>query len=204
MPFAIISNINERSSTRSFLDDPNERLDDCMRDSAALRPSPAALATIDAVMSRENALVPRLINWAEESTSNARLVLKWPGATSSVRALTVEPATSVRQPRTIFFTRRDEDEPCYVDSFDPMYAALMWPLVCPDGAPPRLKGLVDSAGTVLRPAGALLDKEAKNIRQATLALMLQPERTSRGVWRGIASRPRRRGTHVRTAAKRVL
>ncbi|EOD24621.1 hypothetical protein EMIHUDRAFT_450551 [Emiliania huxleyi CCMP1516] len=151
-----------------------------MRYSAALRPSPAALATIDAVMSRENALVPRLINWAEESTSNARLVLKWPGATSSVRAFTVEPATSVRQPRTIFFTRRDEDEPCYVDSFDPMYAALMWPLVCPDGAPPRLKGLVDSAGTVLRPAGALLDKEAKNIRQETLALMLQPERTSRG------------------------
>lgn len=182
MPFAIISNINERSSTRSFLDDPNERLDDCMRYCAALRPSPAALATIDAVMRRENALVPRLINWAEESTSNARLVLKWPGATSSVRAFTVEPATSVRQPRTIFFTRRDEDEPCYVDSFDPMYAALMWPLVCPDGAPPRLKGLVDSAGTVLRPAGALLDKEAKNIRQATLALMLQPERTSDGAF----------------------
>ena len=95
MPFAIISNINERSSTRSFLDDPNERLDDCMRYCAALRPSPAALATIDAVMRRENALVPRLINWAEESTSNARLVLKWPGATSSVRAFTVEPATSV-------------------------------------------------------------------------------------------------------------
>ena len=182
MPFAIISNINERSSTRSFLDDPNERLDDCMRYCTALRPSPAALATIDAVMRRENALVPRLINWAEESTSNARLVLKWPGATSSVRAFTVEPATSVRQPRTIFFTRRDEDEPCYVDSFDPMYAALMWPLVCPDGAPPRLKGLVDSAGTVLRPAGALLDKEAKNIRQATLALMLQPERTSDGAF----------------------
>jgi len=75
MPFAIISNINERSSTRSFLDDPNERLDDCMRYSAALRPSPAALATIDAVMRRENALVPRLINWAEESTRSSSLMV---------------------------------------------------------------------------------------------------------------------------------
>ena len=179
MPFAIVNNLNERTSTRSFIDDPHDRLDACERYTAALRPSADALVILDAVLRRTNALVPQLINWAEESTAEARLVLKYPGTTSSVRGFTVEPASSVRQPRSIFFTRRDEDKPCYVDSFNALYAPMMWPLVCPDGAPPRLREMIFPKR---RAAGALLDKEAKNLQQATLALLLQPEQNANGTF----------------------
>ena len=169
IPFAIVPNTNERSSTRSFLDDPNERLEAGERFDPAVRPSNAVLKTIDAVLRSENALVHQLINWSEQTACTARLVLKWPGATTSVRAFTVNPATSVTQPRSIFFTRLDEDEKCYVKSSDSRYAPLMWPLAFPDGEP-----------AVLAESGELLDECAKNLQQATLALMLQPERKADG------------------------
>ena len=169
VPFAIIPNVNERSSTRSFLDDPIERLEESERYNDDVRPSEAAIETIKTVLDSENALVRQLINWSEAMINTARLVLKWPGTTSSVRAFTVDPPASLKCPRTAFFTRRDEDERCYVKTESPGYAPLMWPLAFPYGEP----------ACVRKPDGtlALLDAHAKSLRQATLALMLQPEKT---------------------------
>ena len=138
IPFSIVPNLNESTSTRAFLDDPYMRYDMLDFYNQSVRPTIAQVATIDTIMRSENTLVRQLINWSEESQTAARLVLKWPGATSSVRAFTVDPATDVRQPRTIFFTRKDEDEPCYLTSSDPRYAPMMWPIAFPSGLPTAL------------------------------------------------------------------
>lgn len=173
IPFAILPNLNERTSTRAFLDDPYER--NVARDQfpAGVQPSDAAIETIHTVLGSENVLVRRLINWAEASTHTARLVLKWPGATHAVRAFTVDPASAVKHPRTVFFTRKDEDERCYVKTSSPEYAPLMWPLAFPYGKPAFVR--TDDCGEL-----ALLDEYASNLQQATLALMLQPERHANG------------------------
>ena len=137
------------------------------------RPSDKAIEIVRSCL-QDNPLALSLVNWAEAEQPTARLYLKWPGSTASLRTFAVDPLTNSIGARDVFFTRRDVDETCKVKSYDPLYAPLMWPLAFPDGAPPRLTALAD------RPTGALLDKEAKNLQQATLALMLQPERTSRG------------------------
>jgi len=170
IPYAIVPNLNERSSTRSFIDDPYDRLEERERFAREVQPSDAALATIDTVLRSENQLVRQLINWAEVPQATARLVLKWPGMTSAVRAITADPAASIRQPRTIFVTKRDEDEPCYVQSTSAEYAPMMWPLAFPSGEAPVLQN------------GRLLDGPTAtcNMQQATLAILLQPERTSDG------------------------
>ena len=167
IPFAVLSNLNERSSTRAFLDDPSERLDASDRYCAQVRPSEAAIETIRTVMESTNCLVRQLINWSEASHQTARLVLKWPGTTQAVRAFTVDPSASVKQPRSVFFTRRDEDERCYVKTESPGYAPLMWPLAFPYGQPP----------TVCKGDGTFAHLDAEGtLRHATLALMHQPER----------------------------
>jgi hypothetical protein len=82
VPFAIVPNLNERSSTRSFLDDPYERLEARNKFDSSTRPSDRAIAIIEAVLTRENSLVRELVNWAKASTTTAHLVLKWPGTTT--------------------------------------------------------------------------------------------------------------------------
>lgn len=57
VPFAIVPNLNERSSTRSFLDDPYERLEARNKFDSSTRPSDRAIAIIEAVLTRENSLV---------------------------------------------------------------------------------------------------------------------------------------------------
>lgn len=171
VPFAIVPNLNERSSTRSFLDDPYERLETRNHFESSTRPSDAAIAIINEVLNQGNALVRELVNWSEASTTTARLVLKWPGTTTSVRAFTVDPTASIKEPRTVFFTRLDEDEPCYIRTDSPGYAPLMWPLAFPDGQPAQVRSKDSEDPDELRN----LDDVAKNLQQATLALMHQPE-----------------------------
>ena len=198
IPYAIVNNLNLSSSTRSFLDDPcafhigTKRfytctftsLYRCTRTYASkcrytrlehrdqfnkdVRPSDAAVAAIDAVLRSENPLVAQLVNWSEETSATARLVLKWPGETTAVRAFSVDPFTSVKQPRIIFFTRRDEDVKCIVQPTSPEYAPLMWPLAFPRGEPMCL------------PSGMHLDAAAKSMQRATLAMLIQPERDMHG------------------------
>ena len=176
VPFAIVPNLNERSSTRSFLDDPYERLEARNKFDSSTRPSDRAIAIIEAVLTRENALVRELVNWSKASTTTAHLVLKWPGTTTSVRAFTVDPTASIKQPRTVFFTRKDEDEPCYIRTSTPGYAPLMWPLAFPDGEPAQVR--TNDGDEEL----ANLDDAAKNLQQATLALMHQPEMRDDGTF----------------------
>ena len=71
----------------------------------------------------------------------------------------------------MFFTRLDEDEPCYIRTDSPGYAPLMWPLAFPDGQPAQVRSKDGEDPDELRN----LDDVAKNLQQATLALMHQPE-----------------------------
>ena len=71
------------------------------------------------------------------------------------------PESSVKQPRNIFFTKREEDEKCYVDSFDPLYAPLMWPLAFPDGAPPKLHAWDDRTAPACCQNGAMSDRSGE-------------------------------------------
>ena len=56
-PYAIIPNLNERSSTRSFLEDPHERLERRAEQDVQLRPSDAAVRVIGTVLRSTNPLV---------------------------------------------------------------------------------------------------------------------------------------------------
>jgi len=120
------------------------------------------------VLRSTNPLIRQLVNWSKATTASARLILKWQGETTAVRAFTVDPSASVKEPRSIFFTRLDEDEKCVVKSSSPEYAPLMWPLAFPHGEPMCLG------------SGMHLDAAARNMQSATLAMLMQPERDAYG------------------------
>ena len=170
IPYATVPNLNEMSSTRSFLDDPYLRLNQREFYDRAVRPTDAQVEALDSILRSENCLVRQVVNWAEASQTVARLLVKWEGTTTSVRAFTVSPESDVSEPRKIFFTRRDEDEPCVLSSTDPMYAPMMWPLAFPSGEPTLLAD------------GTPVDQSSNfSIQDATLAMLLQPERDANGV-----------------------
>jgi len=95
IPFAVLPNLNDASSTRSFLDDPYARFDQFQQLDKAIRPTTAQVEALDSLLRSENCLVRQLVNWSEASHVTARLMLKWPGTTTSVRAFTVDPAADV-------------------------------------------------------------------------------------------------------------
>jgi hypothetical protein len=174
IPYAIIDTIaNTNSSTRSFLDDPEDRLFHVGRVDLLTRPSSAAIAIV--LNCLENSPLARsLINWGDEEHPTAHLALKWPGTTTSVRAFTVNPATSVIGPRAVFFTRLDCDDKCYVRTDDPLYAPLMWPLAFPHGDP------LVHRGTDLHVDAIDRQEKSLNMRRSTVAFMMQPARSEDG------------------------
>jgi len=174
VPYALVNNLNEPSSTRSFLEDPDQRLEARDRYASDVRPSTTVLKTIDAVLRSSNPLVTQLVNWSAATATEARLVLKWPGSTTSVRAFSVDPSGDIRGERCIFFTRRDEDRRCTIRSSNPAYAPMMWPLAFPDGMPAAL------AATSAYPGQMLDDAESFGLSRRTMALLMQPERDGRG------------------------
>lgn len=167
--YAIIPNLNERTSTRSFLDDPATRMDERMlkHGQGAIEPSEQVVRRLDSILS-ENYLVQTLVRWYNEPMPSARLLLRWPGTSPSVSAFSLIPSTSVIEPRSVFFTRNDEDEKCVIDTSDPLYAPLMWPLAFPSGLPPR-----DVDGFLLSDAASVRQRGGDG--SLTMALMLQPE-----------------------------
>ena len=134
-------------------------------------------------MLEESPLARSLINWAEDEAPSAHLVLKWPGScASSVRAFTVTPATSMVTPRSVFFSRLDEDARCYLRTDDPLYASLMWPLAFPAGAPllDRQGRWVDGkrAGPAARAGDGDSEHVEHGMRKTTLAMLMQPQRNA--------------------------
>lgn len=101
-------------------------------------------------------------------------MLKWPGSTTSVRALSVDPSGDIRGERSIFFTRRDEDTRCTIRSSNPAYAPMMWPLGFPDGMPAVL------AATAAYPGEMLDEATSFGLSRRTMALLMQPERDADG------------------------
>ena len=187
MPYAMIESTLANSSTRSFIDDPAERELRTNRYDSAYRPSPHALTVVRRVL-EDRPIARSIVNWARVDGPTARLVLKWPGSTASVRAFTVNPSTAIVGPRTVFFTRLDEDQRCYLRTDDPLYAPLMWPLAFPTGAP-----LLDRAGRTVdgdrrgpRAQGDADDEEQRehasewSMRHTTLAMLTQPQRDADG------------------------
>lgn len=72
VPYALVNNLNETSSTRSFLEDPDLRLEARDRYASDVRPAATVLQSIDAVLRSCNPLVMQLVNWSETTTSEAR------------------------------------------------------------------------------------------------------------------------------------
>ena len=183
MPFAMVNNLNEASSTRSFLDDPLERQARTANVSnAQLRPRRDVVAVVDGVLSR-SPLATSLINWANAESSAARLVLKWEGTTRSVRAFTSTPSTSVVQPRSIYFTRQADEKDVKIFANDPLYPVLMWPLAFPDGKP-----LATEDGVPLGLSNGQEYSTIFSVNQVTLALLMQPERCADGSVRSFKAR----------------
>ena len=60
IPYAIVPNLNEASSTRSFLDDPYDRLDQREFFNEAVRPTNAQVMALDSILRSENSLVHQL------------------------------------------------------------------------------------------------------------------------------------------------
>jgi hypothetical protein len=94
IPFAVVPNLNEPSSTRAFLDDPCMRFDAFQHLDDAVKPTTAQVETIDAIMRSDNSLVRQLVNWSECSDATARdglsevereLQLRMGGRTSATR-----------------------------------------------------------------------------------------------------------------------
>jgi hypothetical protein len=174
IPYAIIDTIaNTNSSTRSFFDDPEDRLFHVGRVDLLTRPSSGAIAIVLSCL-EQSPLARSLINWGDEEHPTAHLALKWPGTTTSVRAFTVNPATSVIGPRSVFFTRLDCDDKCYVRTDDPLYAPLMWPLAFPHGDP------LVHRGTDLHVDAIDRQEKSLNMRRSTVAFMMQPARSEDG------------------------
>ena len=155
-----------------------ERLEQREHFAAAARPSDYQVRVLDTVLRSENCLVKQLVNWGETPDAVARLVLKWPGSTSAVRAFTSKSTTDVCQPRSVFVTKLDEDRLCKVDSDAPEYAPLMWPLAFPSGEPSLLHTWENGWR---RPSTTAVDsKSGFKMAHTALAMMLQPERNDRG------------------------
>lgn len=72
VPYALVNNLNEPSSTRSFLEDPDQRLEARDRYASDVRPSTTVLKTIDAVLRSSNPLVTQLVNWSAATATEAR------------------------------------------------------------------------------------------------------------------------------------
>lgn len=174
-PFAMMNNLNDATSTRSFLDEPLERVARATDvTNKHLRPHPADVRVVDTVLSA-NPLAMTLVNWAGTEQATARLALKWEGTTQSVRAFTCTPSTSVVTPRSIYFTRQADDESVKIYANDPLYPVLMWPLVFPQGQP-----LANEAGVPLGISNSEEYSSLFSVNQVTLALLMQPERNLDG------------------------
>ena len=164
--FCFVNNVHEVSSVRSFLDDPSVWVDWRHNWSEGYRPSERMMLALRRILESCNPLVDQIRMWGlRDDVPEARLVLKWPGPTPSVRTFTYVPATSTPGPRSVFYTRLDEDEPCYVRTTNEMYPLLSWPLLFPNGA--RL---------VTRSGEPFEGGKPFSISDATMALVHQPER----------------------------
>jgi hypothetical protein len=161
VPYAQIENMHVVSSTRSFLDDPTERMGtwatkagvrrsdvvaeygDGEGESAQFRvastkwasqPHAADVRVFEEIMLHESPIVDSLVNHAADAR-DAYLVLKYEGTTTSVRAFTTLGAAAVVQPREVAFSWAHDGSKVTIRSTHPMYPALMWPLFFPRGQP---------------------------------------------------------------------
>ena len=162
-------NIKAGGSVRSFLYDPDCRYGPAHSYDPSTRPTERAVQIMATVL-QSNILVKSLFTWGAALENgdpvNARLELKWPGSDPSVRAFTVTPNAATVAPRSVYITSLDEDEPCYINSFEPLYPLVNWPVLFPNGKRVLLKN-----GQPLFGTGA-----ACNIKHATMYFTYQPLR----------------------------
>ena len=182
--FAVIDNVNENSAVRTFLDDPSARFreDGDIADVSA-RPRPRALRHFCAFVDEHNPLFGRLRTWHDNAgTEDAWLVLQWEGVAQGLRSFTMTPSAANPLPRTALVFSRDRDEgggqpaKFYLKLTNDTYPLAMWPLAFPRG-----ERLCFADGWPVDDwlrQGVREDGRKINIQQATLALLLQPERRS--------------------------
>ena len=179
--YALMRNVNELSSARSFYHDPDDP--SLTRDERilALQSTGAKRAFHDALeYPVRNPYYEALQAWAEEENPSCHLVLQREGTTSGLRVFRTVPGAANVHPRTaLVFSRADvDDKKVVIKATNASYPLVNWPLAFPSGQPPRFAdgALVDDW---LNRDGRE-DGRNLNLQQATLMLMLQPERSDRG------------------------
>eukprot|EP00966_Prymnesium_polylepis_P257837 5956352-Prymnesium_polylepis.1 len=173
--YALVSNVLERCAARTFLDDPARRF---KRDDGLARdaiPSPRALRTFSAC-AYDNPLFRHLRAWHEQPAAHVYLTLQWEGVTSGLRSFAVTPSAASVLPRmALVFSRAEgETRKLVLKATNDLYPLVMWPLAFPRGE--RLRFTDGAPVDDWRRPDGRADGRKLNLQQATLLLMLQPER----------------------------
>jgi hypothetical protein len=161
---------------------------DAERYDRSYQPTPEMIAHLRYILGA-NPLWMQYKSWAANpSTPTARLVLRWEGSWTSVRAFTFVPTVSMPGPRSVYVTRDDDDYACRMRADHPAYALFSWPALFPHGRALGLRPQGDPATWSPRcewdpfePASSWAESDGALDRgaflsAATLAIAYQPER----------------------------
>ena len=168
IPFHIISNFNVNYAARSFLYDPDRRYGLAYDFDPTVRPTQQIVTIMHEVLA-SNPLVASLVNWATQDMPEARLELKWPGTDPAVRAFTINPTAAQGQPRSVFISRLDEDQPSYVNSYDEIYPLVNFPVLFPLG-----KNVMLQNGAPLFGINGPWEGSPGALKNSTVMVTLQP------------------------------
>ena len=172
--FAVVQNVAERGAARMFLEDGAARMqDDSMKKRSDARP--CVRSTLRAIL-EDNPFYEELTQWHQQPTAEACLTLMWEGNTSALRALSVNPAAADVLPRTTLILSRAEVDrrKMVIKATNDLYPLVMWPLAFPLGR--RLRFEDGACVDQWLSDGGRDDGRTLNLQQATLMLILQPER----------------------------
>ena len=212
IPYAVIPSLGESRCARTYLYDPvavgagkfTGNFSDDYTPSARVTRGPCArrsrhphadacgraaqaFAVVNQALRIHNPYTNEYIRWGrDERTMSATLVVKYPGSSESVRAMTELPGVDVPSPRTVLVTRSVGMKKTYLRTDNALYNLLNYPLLFPTGDALTLRP------TASRREVAPLDGDGApfNVQRATLAVVNQPERELLAGTRGrVAVRP---------------
>ena len=119
------------SPLRWFLYDSNERLDAAIRQSL----SPALISSILESLSTVNPFIHSLRRLAQTANANAILELNTTTAGNEIAAIIHTDNTTGIGPRSVSVHYYTDDQPTFVNSLNPLYESLQYPLFFPHGTP---------------------------------------------------------------------
>ena len=119
------------SPLRWFLYDSNERLDAAIRQSL----SPVLIGSVLESLSTVNPFIHSLRRLAQTANVNAILELNTTTAGNEIAAIIHTDNTTGIGPRSVSIHYYTDDQPTFVNSLNPLYESLQYPLFFPHGTP---------------------------------------------------------------------